>query len=879
MTDTNPLLNGALWYAQNLGWKIIATHGLQPDGRCTCGKTHADPKDIGKHPVHGAWQTLATNDPATIQGWWEENPNYNIGVFAKESGFFAVDIDPRHGGDESYYRLEEALGGDIPPTMTQITGVYTVRGQEKRGNHLIFNAPEGYTFPANLNNRGYSGIDIKHNGYILLYPSNHITGVQYAWDPDKAPWSTQIADPSDTMLEYFGRKGGAARNTFGGSGPRRDGGAGGLWDFVESMEDESGSKMDLDRFMEEGVSEGSRAVDIYRIALSMANKLGVDPIGREAVVSTMQKFNAEKVRPPLPMDELMMHVERAVSFVEANPKKDMARDAALGKEIGTYMANTSAFLRDDSPIAVHTPSYDTTVSTADTDDGYVEMTDFMPSAVAMALDADALSEEEGGTPGHRTFTDTGNGRRFVDAFGNTCRYTPGLGFFLWNGQYWKPDVEELGVRENAKRLSAIIGAEASALEDSDAEKAAMKWARDTKSNARQASAVESAKSDPRIGVPVEYWDSDPHLLGVSNGVVNLKTGELIQGRADLHITRRAPVAYQKGFGSLPRFQEFLDFATHGDREYQQWLQKAVGYTLTGLHTLDVMFLVYGPPGTGKNVLIEAVVKALGTKQYALPLPSEVLGGGDGKSNQTDQYYWAEMRGRRMIWVDELPETERMKENAVKKLTGSSEIQARSPGERPFTFESQAKLWITTNHRPIITDDAMWRRIRPIPWDRQPLVPDPSLKAYLHDPDGGLPAVLAWAVEGAQMILNSTDPDPLGWCQRVSEAAEMYRKNEDRLGMFLEEEMEQHPTSEISIKAMFSPYQAWSEGRGERPLSQIAFTRKLQDRGVQVTGTGSRAMVLGYTTRVPQTSSGHAQGINWGGASSRYTSGYDKDGWA
>ena len=278
-----------------------------------------------------------------------------------------------------------------------------------------------------------------------------------------------------------------------------------------------------------------------------------------------------------------------------------------------------------------------------------------------------------------------------------------------------------------------------------------------------------------------------------------------------------------------------------------------------------MFLVYGSPGTGKNVLIEAFVKAMGTKQYALPLPSEVLGSGDGKSNQTDQYYWAEMRGRRMIWVDELPETERMKENAVKKLTGSSEIQARSPGERPFTFESQAKLWITTNHRPIITDDAMWRRIRPIPWDRQPINPDPTLKAFMHDPDGGLPAVLAWAVEGAQQILNSKEADALGWCKRVEEAAEMYRRNEDRLGMFLEEEMEAEATAEISIKSMYGPYQAWSEGRGERAMSQIAFTRKLQDRGVQVTGTGSRAMVLGYTTRAPQggvSSTSFGTGFSW-----------------
>lgn len=94
---------------------------------------------------------------------------------------------------------------------------------------------------------------------------------------------------------------------------------------------------------------------------------------------------------------------------------------------------------------------------------------------------------------------------------------------------------------------------------------------------------------------------------------------------------------------------------------------------------------------------------------------------------------------------------------------------------------------------------------------------------------------------------------------------MYRRNEDRLGMFLEEEMEAEATAEISIKSMYGPYQAWSEGRGERAMSQIAFTRKLQDRGVQVTGTGSRAMVLGYTTRAPQggvSSTSFGTGFSW-----------------
>jgi putative DNA primase/helicase len=257
-----------------------------------------------------------------------------------------------------------------------------------------------------------------------------------------------------------------------------------------------------------------------------------------------------------------------------------------------------------------------------------------------------------------------------------------------------------------------------------------------------------------------------------------------------------------------------------------------------------MFLVYGPPGSGKNTFVEALVKAMGTSQYAWPLDSSILAQGDGQSSSTDLYHWAELRGKRMVWVDELPESERMKENSVKKLTGSSEISARSPGEKPFTFESQAKLWVTTNHRPMINDDAMWRRIRPIPWSHVPESPDPDLKAYLFDPEGALPAVLAWAVEGAIKYLGSSARDPLKMCTAVKEAAEIYRKNEDRIGMFLDEETKEAEGASLGVKALYVIYRMWSDERGERPMTQIAFHRKLSDRGLNIIGQGTRAMIEG-----------------------------------
>jgi putative DNA primase/helicase len=448
--------------------------------------------------------------------------------------------------------------------------------------------------------------------------------------------------------------------------------------------------------------------------------------------------------------------------------------------------------------------------------------------------------------GDRSFTDVGNSRRLVDTFASAIRYTPGLGWFFWEGNYWKPDQENLELQELAKTIAAVIASEVQNYDHKNPKVAEIiTWAKQAKSNTRISNMIKSAVSDKRIVVPVEKWDGDTHLLGVKNGVVDLRSGELLTGRPDLYITRRAPVSYNPGLRNV-RFEQFLDFATNGDKEFQEWLQKAVGYTLTGMNNQDVLFLVYGPPGSGKTTFVETIVNALGTQEYSWTLDSSVLAAGDGSANRTDEYHMAELRGRRMIWVDELPESERLKENQVKKMTGSGTLQGRSPGERPFTFRSQGKLWVTTNHRPIITDDAMWRRLRPIPLTNIPDNPDKDLRPYLSDPEGGLPAVLAWAVDGAIKYLNSPSKDGLGWCSAVRDAADIYRKNEDRLGLFFEEELNKSEGASVLLSEVYVQYRKWCDTRGERAMTQIAFHRKISDRAMGLVGQGASAKLQGYS---------------------------------
>lgn len=186
-------------------WVLFPVHGVNPAGACTCGKADCD-KSAGKHPVHSNWNAPESTSGATFDQSLLALNSWNVGVNCKASGFFVIDIDPRNGGDESFISLEAMLEGEIPSTVESVTGQYRVNGRLVRGRHLYFKCDASEELIGNLKKMGFKGIDIKHNGYVLLPPSSHITGVPYQWVAGKEPWTIQMAEPSDTLWDLLRKK-------------------------------------------------------------------------------------------------------------------------------------------------------------------------------------------------------------------------------------------------------------------------------------------------------------------------------------------------------------------------------------------------------------------------------------------------------------------------------------------------------------------------------------------------------------------------------------------------------------------------------------------------------------------------------------------------
>lgn len=211
--ETSATLSKSAEYYGARGWKVFPVHGITPEGNCTCGSPHdgdeSQRKLKGKHPAIREWNQKATNESRQIAEWWAENPHYNIGLACRESEFVVADTDPRNGGIESLDKLEIELNVSLPHTVESLTGVYEIDGKEVRGRHFFMHAPEGIAFRGNLASKkeaeNLAGIDIKHNGYVILPPSKHASGVSYEWREGHDPATADISEVPSDLLEVIAK--------------------------------------------------------------------------------------------------------------------------------------------------------------------------------------------------------------------------------------------------------------------------------------------------------------------------------------------------------------------------------------------------------------------------------------------------------------------------------------------------------------------------------------------------------------------------------------------------------------------------------------------------------------------------------------------------
>ena len=428
-------------------------------------------------------------------------------------------------------------------------------------------------------------------------------------------------------------------------------------------------------------------------------------------------------------------------------------------------------------------------------------------------------------------TDFGNAERLAHHAGQDLRYCHEWARWLvWTGTRWEIDRAGL-IRRRAKKAIRQIYAEAASVADEEARKEIAKWAMRSEAKTRVDAMTDLAQSEHGIPVLTEELDSNPWLLNVTNGALDLQTGQLKPHRREDLCTKQTPIGYDPG-ARCPTWLAFLDTIMAGNRDMIDFLQRAIGYSLTGLVSEQVLFFAYGTGANGKSTFAETLAALLG--DYAQKAPRGLLtmkpGMTDGVPNDV-----ARLPGARFVVSNEVEEGRRLAEAQVKDLTGGDTLTARFMRGEFFEFKPTHKLWIYGNHKPVVrgTDEGIWRRIRLIPFD----VTIPGDKQDHRLPDklrGELPGILAWAMQGCLEWQRAG----LGTPAEVKTATEAYRAEMDVIAEFLADSCVMTPNAEITLAALYDAYKLWCESSGERALSKIAFGRRLKERGIDQ-GTSGR----------------------------------------
>lgn len=376
-------------------------------------------------------------------------------------------------------------------------------------------------------------------------------------------------------------------------------------------------------------------------------------------------------------------------------------------------------------------------------------------------------------------SDIANGRRLAQLHRQDMIHVPERKkWYVWeDGKHWALDVtgqvDRFAKADSDKQLE-----EAERESDSKRRRERIKLATHSRSFPRLRAAINVASTEHGIPHLISELNQHPFLFNVDNGTLDLTNGTLRLHRREDMLTQLCTVTYDSK-AECPLWHAFLHYAMAEKQELIEYLQRAVGYTLTGSVGEQCLFFSYGTGANGKSVFSNTLQMVLGM-DYAIQSNPELLTVSQTPRHPTEL---ADLFGRRFVAINETEQDCKLAEARVKQLTGGDFVRARGMKEDFWQFAPTHKIWLAGNHKPSITgqDYGIWRRIHLIPWlvTVPPEKQDKELSAKLLTE---VPGILAWAVQGCLEWQRQGLNPP----QEIIEAVKEYRLEQDNLENFLRE---------------------------------------------------------------------------------------------
>jgi putative DNA primase/helicase len=426
-------------------------------------------------------------------------------------------------------------------------------------------------------------------------------------------------------------------------------------------------------------------------------------------------------------------------------------------------------------------------------------------------------------PATRRFmlTDTGNGERFAHLFAGRVKFVKAWGAWLvWTGARWQKDgtgeVDRLG-----KEAVRSVYIEASKEEDADARAKLATWAKASEHANRRAAMLTLARSEPGIAIAPEDLDRDGWLFNTITGTIDMRTGKLRPHDPRDLITKMSPVEYDPD-ATCPNYDAFIRRITAGSDPLIEYVERFLGYSLTGDIRHHHLPIAWGDGANGKSTLFDLALYTF--SDYAAPAPDSLITARVHDEHATET---AGLQGLRLVIGSESEEGKKLRIGQIKKLTGDAVLTGRFMRGDYFNFSRTHKMILVTNCRPRVSEDstAVWRRLRLIPFTVT--IPtaeqDKSLPDKLRAEAPGIlarwvRACLRWQAAGFDLA------EP----QAVTTATEDYRGNEDVLADFLASSCIIGDGYRATRRDVWQAYQQWAERRRiPHPLAMHGLYERLR----------------------------------------------------
>lgn len=416
-------------------------------------------------------------------------------------------------------------------------------------------------------------------------------------------------------------------------------------------------------------------------------------------------------------------------------------------------------------------------------------------------------------PKHFSYDDTGNSGRFMRAFGERVKYSyNNKKWYYYSGKVWV--VDDLGkVYEMADMIANSIGKEPIFVADENDEKAIETAEKALKKHQKYTRSVSGKRNmlvdtQHQVSIGTDAFDRDPYLFNTTSGYIDLNNGYLMEHQPSKMMSRMSYSEYNPQSKS-PLWDQFLFDIFEGNVELIQYLKRAIGYSMSADTSEQVMFFLLGDGQNGKSVFVNIIEDVMGT--YATNIQPSTLMAKNNRDGSSASPDIARLKGARFVATSEPNKGMKLDEGIVKQMTGDDKITARFLNAEFFEFNPEFKIWMTTNHKPIIqgTDNGIWRRIVIIPFNH--IIPKDKVDKKLTSKlKGELSGVLNWCIEGylEWREIGLQEPDIIK-IQR-----EDYRDEMDIVRRFINETCEINSNQEESASSLWQAFKSWSKENNE-----------------------------------------------------------------